>query len=75
MRALSPTFALSLFLNFRPELLHQSQAVSERGLVHQHRPGQLHLRLPPRLHRAELRDRDQRMRQQPLQERRQLHGE
>lgn len=66
------TFAL---LNLRPELLHQPPTVPERGLVHQHRPGQLHLRLPLRLQREELRDGDQRVRQQPLQERRQLHGE
>lgn len=66
---------LILSLNSRPELLHQPQAVPERRLVHQHRQGQLHLHLPTRLHRQNLRDRDQRVRQQPLQERRQLQSE
>lgn len=66
---------LILFLNSRPELLHQPQAVPERRLVHQHWPGQLHLYLPARVHRQKLRDRDQRVRQQPLQERRQLQSE
>lgn len=65
-------FTVIFFLHSRPELLHQPQAVPERRLLHQHRWGQLYVRLPPRLHRQRLRGQNQRVRQQPLQERRQL---
>lgn len=54
------------------ELLHQSQALHERRHLYQHRPGQLHLHLQAGLQWQKLRDRDQRVRQQSVQERRQL---
>ena len=66
---------LILSVNSRSELLHQPQAVSQWRFLHQHRPGQLHLHLQTRVHRQKLRDRDQRVRQQPLQERWQLQSE
>lgn len=69
------TLSVTLCLNCRPELLHQPQAMSEQCLLHQHWPGQLHLHLPARLHGQKLRDWDQRVWQQPLQERRQLQSE
>lgn len=67
--------SLSPVLPLRPELLHAPQALPERGHVHQHRPGQLHLLLPAWVHWGQLRGGDRRVQRRALQERRQLQGE
>lgn len=71
-----PPFSSSSRLHpHRPELLHTPQALQERGHLHQHGPGKLHLLLPAWVHGGQLRDGGGRVQCQPLQEWRELHGE
>lgn len=66
--------AARLSLLHRPELLHPPQALRQRGQVHEHRPGQLHLHLSAGLHRRQLRGGPE-VRQPALPQWRQLPGE